>query len=77
MLSHACEQVIQILYENQLVSPRIESSEQERVLRQWKEEDVMEWDCGDGGEGGEYAILDSVFWTTRRRRLPIIAHVTN
>lgn len=61
------------------------TEEQEKIFHEWKDPngDIMNWDCGDDGNGGEYGILDSIKfrfapgWRKRYPEIPVLGNVTN
>ena len=79
MLAVMCEEVVSLLLDHDLIKPAKLSNEQKSILKTWRdpESDIFNWDCGDDGDSGEYGILDSIKWTTDRKRLPIIKYFTN
>lgn len=44
-----------------VIEPVSLTEEQRRILVEWKT-DVMDWDCGEDGNGSQYGILDSIEW---------------
>lgn len=80
MLSMAVEEVVGFLRDYlEPVGPL--SRRQARLLKQWEASDFWDWDAGDDGEGGDYAVFDSIKWRVRpewrRRSLPILGNVTH
>lgn len=75
MLCHGLEDVVAWLLKPQKKRPRDKATpviepadmteEQTQIYNTWidpSDNSLTEWDCGDDGEGGEYAILDSIKW---------------
>lgn len=76
MLAEMCQQVLSWLYEQRLVEP-LPTRKQKKVFKQWLDQDVMNWDCGDDGEGGAYALFDNIKWKALKKRLPILNYMEN
>ncbi len=76
MLAYMCEEIVSLLLEHKLIKPTKLTAEQKKILKGWGSEEMWDWDCGDG-DAGEYGILDSIKWTTHRKRLPILRDFTN
>jgi hypothetical protein len=77
MLSQATQDVMSWLYDRRVVEPVNMTTEQEKIFRQWGSNAMTNWDCGNDGNGGEYAIFDSIQWRPLRKRLPILNYVSH
>lgn len=77
MLGYMVEMLMQTLLGEALVEPMAMSRQQKAILKQWRKGDDQEWDSGDDGEGGQYAVLDSIRWRAMKKRLPAINYVEN
>ena len=75
MICHGLEDVVVWLLRPQKKTPRDEATpviepvnmtdEQTEIYNTWIDDSdpkLMDWDCGDDGNGGEYGILDSIQW---------------
>ena len=66
------------------IIPHELTPEQKKLFDEWWDGGIgCDWDCGDDGEGGEYALFDSIRWkfAPGKRKLypeiPRLSHVTH
>lgn len=71
MLARGIEDCIHYLYEDRCIEPAKLTRRQQKVFRQWKDEENGDWDDKDA------ALFDSIPWKAVKKRLPIIRNVTH
>lgn len=76
-ISHAVEQIMEMLHSAGQVDPRPVGPEQKRIWQEWLRGEVMDWDNGDDGRGGEYGIFDAIPWHPLKKRFWIIRRLEN
>ncbi len=85
MICMGLEDIAEFLLKEDVIEPVDMCPNQEFYFRQWHDghNDMDEWDCGDDGESGEYAILDSIkfqFISGQRERypdIPLLGNITH
>ena len=77
MLSYAVEQILGILYEQDAVEPTSLTRAQKKLFKQWRTEDMSEWDSGNDGKGGEYGLFDTIRWKPLKKKLPVVREFEN
>lgn len=78
MLALATEEYLSFLLAQGLVEPVNLSATEAKVLREWGTEAMNDWNYGQDGISGDFAILDAIRWETKRRHaLPLLRYVTH
>jgi len=77
ILRMATEYLVFVLHEARIIEPVSLSRKQRKIYGEWKREEMDDWDAGDDGDGGEYAVFDSIRWRSLRKRLPIVDSMEN
>lgn len=83
MVAMGLEQVVHFLQQEGVIQCFDLTDQQQKILEQWQDGDITNWDCGDDGRSGEYGMLDSIQWRyapgwrKRYPNIPLLGNVTN
>jgi hypothetical protein len=77
IIGHCVEQIMDEMYSRGEVDSRPKTKDQKRIWKEWKDEGIAHWDCGDDGKSGEYGIFDSIPWWPLKRRYWVIRRQEN
>lgn len=78
MLALMAEQIVSVLYDRRAIEPLEMTRAQKRLFKQWSDPDgdgTSDWDSGEDGNGGKYALFDSIKWGPLKTRLPVIQNI--